>query len=81
MEKKGTIVSYSIVQTGFPGSSITPPFICGIVGLPKNLRILTLISGFEHDKVEIGAPVGLYFWKVTEDENGNELMAYAFSAI
>jgi len=78
LDKMGKILSYTIAQTGFPGASVTPPFITGIVELPNKLQILTLITGYDFDKVKIGSEVNLYFWKAGEDDEGRELMAYAF---
>jgi uncharacterized OB-fold protein len=76
--KKGRIVSYTIARTGFPGAAVIPPFISGIVELPYQLRLVTLITGYDFDKVQIGDEVDLYFWVAGEDDQGNELMAYAF---
>jgi len=78
LSKTGKIISYTIARTGFPGGVVNPPFISAVVELPPRLRLVTLITGYDLDRVEIGAEVDLYFWKTGEDEKGNHLMAFAF---
>ncbi len=78
LPKRGKIVSYTIARTDFPGGVVSSPFISGIVELPHQLRLVTLITGYDLDRVKIGAEVDLYFWKTGEDGQGNELMAYGF---
>ena len=81
LEKRGTLHTYTIARTGMPGSVVNPPFISGIVELPNRMRIVSLITGFDLDKVEIGSDVELYFWKTGEDDRGNEVTAFAFRPV
>ena len=59
------------------------PFLVGPVGRNAFLGNPVHLFGtdLDLDKVEIGAEVSLYFWKVADDDQGNELMAYAFRPV
>ena len=78
LSRRGKIFTYTIARTGYPGTPVTPPFITGQVELPEGVQVLSLITDVDLDKVKIGTEVELYFWKTGEDEEGNEVMAYAF---
>lgn len=78
LARRGRIVSYTIARTGFPGAVVTPPFLTGVVELPEGVRLVTLITGVDFDKVRIGDAVELYFWNTGRDDQGNELVAFGF---
>lgn len=78
LAQRGRIVSYTVARTGFPGSAVTPPFLTGVVELPEGLRLVTLITGVDFDRVKIGDEVDLYFWNAGRDDQGNELVAFGF---
>ncbi len=81
LSRRGRIYTYTIARTGYPGAMVTPPFITAEVELPEKLHVVSLITGIDFDRVEIGREVELYFWKTGEDDQGNEVMAYAFRPI
>jgi hypothetical protein len=78
---RGKISTFTIARTGYPGTPLTPPFITGMVELPEKVNVLTLITDIDFEAVKIGMDVELYFWKVREDEEGNEFMAFAFRPV
>lgn len=78
---RGKIWTYTIARTGYPGMPLTPPFITGQVELPEKVVAMTLITDIDFEAVKIGMEVELYFWKTGEDEEGNEVMAYAFRPV
>ena len=78
---RGKIFTFTIARTGYPGTPLTPPFITGMVELPEKVNVLTLITDIDFEAVKIGMDVELYFWKVREDEEGNEFMAFAFRPV
>lgn len=78
---RGKIYTFTIARTGYPGMPLTPPFVTGQVELPEKVQVLSLITGIDFEAVKIGTDVELYFWKVREDEEGNELMAFAFRPV
>lgn len=78
LARRGRIVSYTVARTGFPGTAVTPPFLTGVVELPEGLRLVTLITGVDFDRVKIGDEVDLYFWDAGKDDKGNDLVAFGF---
>jgi len=78
---RGKIYTFTIAHTGYPGMPLTPPFITGQVELPEKVNVLSLITDIDFEAVKIGMDVELYFWKVREDEEGNEFMAFAFRPV
>jgi uncharacterized OB-fold protein len=81
LSRRGWIYSFTIGRTAYPGTPVTPPFITAQVELPEKLQVLSLITGLNVDKVKIGMEVELCFWKAGENEEGNELIAYAFRPV
>jgi uncharacterized OB-fold protein len=81
LSKMGRITTYTISQTSYPGTPVTPPFITAEVELPEKVRVLSLITDIDLEKVKIGIEVALYFWTTGIDVEGNEITAYAFRAV
>ena len=77
----GKIYTYTIARTSYPISPVQAPFVSAYVDLPEGVQVLGLITDLDLEEVEIGAEVELYFWKVADDDQGNELMAYAFRPV
>ena len=78
LSNRGKIYTYTISRVSYPGAQVPSPFITGQVEMPEKVQVLSLITDLDLDKVTIGTEVELYFWKTGEDEQGNEVMAYAF---
>ena len=81
LSSRGTIHTYTIARTSYPMTPLVAPFIVGEVKLAEEVQVLTLVTDIEFDAVKIGMDVELHFWKVREDEEGNEVMAYAFRPV
>jgi uncharacterized OB-fold protein len=81
LSRRGKIYTYTIGRVAYPGTPFTAPFITAQVELPEKIQVLSLITGLDNDKVKIGTEVEIYFWKIAENEEGNELMAYAFRPV
>ncbi|MFC1858442.1 Zn-ribbon domain-containing OB-fold protein [Thermodesulfobacteriota bacterium] len=81
LSNRGKIYTYTISRVGPPDAQVPAPFITGQIEMPENVQVLSLITDIDFDKVTIGTEVELYFWKTGEDEQGNEVMAYAFRPI
>ena len=81
LSTRGTIWSYTIARQVYPGTLLTPPFIVAQVELPEKVQLMTLLTDCDPEAVRVGMEVELYFWKVREDEDGNEVMAFAFRPV
>ena len=78
LSTKGKIWAYTIARQTVPGTPLTAPYIIGQVKLPEEVVVSSLITDCDLEAVRIGMDVKLYFWKVREDAEGNEVIAYAF---
>ena len=78
LSRRGRIYTYTVGRIAPPGAPVTAPFITAQVELMEKVQVVSLITGLDIDRVKIGTEVELYFWKAGENEDGNELMAYAF---
>ena len=81
LSKRGKIYTFTIARTKYPHTPIAVPFVTAQVELPEKVQALSLITDVDPEKVQIGTEVELYFWKTGEDEQGNEVMAYAFRPV
>lgn len=81
LSKSGKIFTYTITRVSYPGSPVTAPFVTARILMPENVHVLTHITDIDIENVKIGSEVELYFWKSGEDEEGNEIMAYAFKPV
>ena len=79
--KQGKVATYTIARISYPWTPVPPPFIAVQIELPEKIRVITLLTGIDIDTVKIGSEVELYFMKAGEDEDGNQLMAYAFKPV
>ena len=75
---KGTIITYTVSHVQMPGSSVTPPFVTAVVGMPGDVRLLSLITDIDPEQIEIGQEVNLYFFQAEQDEDGTAVVAFAF---
>lgn len=78
LDGRGTIDSFSIVQSALPGFKI--PSIQAYVNLKAGPRVWGLITECEPSEqdLKIDMEVELVIAKVKEDAEGNELMSYQF---
>jgi uncharacterized OB-fold protein len=81
LSTEGKILTYTVVRTSYPGSLFTPPFVTAQIELPERVIALSAVTNIDVDKIKIGTSVNLYFLKAGEDEEGNDIMMYAFRPI
>lgn len=57
------------------------PIIVGFVELPEGLRVLSLLTDCDFDKLRIGMDMEMIIEKAYEDSEGNEIMVHKFKPI
>ena len=81
LSTQGTIYSYTIVRYPSP-LPMEVPYGYGYVDLIKdNIRVFTLFTGIEPDKLKIGMEVELTVAKFFVDKDGSELVGYKFKPV
>jgi uncharacterized OB-fold protein len=54
------------------------PYAFGYVELPEGVRIESLFTGCDFENLEIGLCVELVLEKISEDEQGNDVVCHKF---
>jgi len=76
---KGKVYTYTIARKQLPGALVTVPYAIAIVMSEEGCQIHTVITE-DFESVEVGMDVEVYFEKVAEDHDGNDLLAVKFKA-
>jgi uncharacterized OB-fold protein len=63
----------------FAGTDPFEPWLVGVVELPGELRVETLITGCGQDDLEFGMPMRLVTLPFRTDEDGRDIITFAFS--
>lgn len=62
----GTLYSWTVTQSPWPGHEDRVPYVCALVELPEGVRVLCNIFNARTEDLRIGMPVKLY-WEELED--------------
>ncbi len=74
---KGTVYSYTIVHQQLPFSLVQVPYAIVIAALEEGCQIHGVVTE-NLQALEVGAPIEVYFEKVREDDEGNDLLMDKF---
>ena len=74
---KGTVYSYTIVHQQLPFSLVQVPYAIVIAALDEGCQIHGVVTE-NLQALEVGAPIEVYFEKVREDDEGNDLLMDKF---
>ncbi|MBW1813985.1 MAG: Zn-ribbon domain-containing OB-fold protein [Deltaproteobacteria bacterium] len=80
LKGRGTVYTYTIARQQLPGALVQVPYAIAIVLMEEGCQIHTPVTE-DWESVKIGMDVEVYFEKVFEDEDGNDLLAYKFRAV
>ena len=76
---RGQVYTYTIARQQLPGAFVQVPYAIAIVSLEEGCQIHTVVTE-DWESVDVGTDVEVYFEKIHEDEEGNDLLAYKFRA-
>ena len=78
LSTRGKLGTFVIPQVSAPG--FKAPYVIGYVDLPEVTGIFSPIVGFEprEDAIKQGTEVELRIGKISEDEQGNDVIGYMF---
>jgi len=75
----GKLFTYTIVHKQLPGALMQVPYGIAVVEMDEGIHVQSVVDqGFENLKV--GMDMEVYFDKVAEDPDGNDLLAFKFRA-
>jgi len=79
---RGKLFSYTNVNHAVPGGyKGKVPFGVGTVDLPDGVRVTTRLTEHDTSKLKKGMPVELVLEPLFDDEEGNELVGFAFKPV
>jgi hypothetical protein len=80
LKGKGKVSTYTIVHQQLPGALVTPPYAIANILMEEGCQVQTVMTeGWDHLDVDMG--VDVYFEKIREDAEGNELIVYKFRSL
>ena len=82
LSRQGTLWTYTVIRQRPPlgdykGPDPFVPFGEGLVELPEGIRVLSPLGG-NIDKLEIGIKLKLVVYKLYENKEGNDVIAFRF---
>ena len=77
---RGKVYTYTIVSQQLPGALVQVPYALAIIAMDEDCAVRTVVTeGWE--SIDVGTEVEVYFEKVMEDNEGNDLIVYKFRAV
>ena len=83
LSREGKIVSFSVVMQQ-PGGGFYKgpvPYSYGCIDLPEGIRIESLLTTDDFEKLKVDGTVELVIEKLCDDGEGNEVMAFKFRPV
>jgi uncharacterized OB-fold protein len=82
LSQHGKIYSVTVVTQRPPIYYQGPvPYAMGFVELPEGVRVQTLFTDCDPDRLEIGMDVELVVEKLFEDKEGHDIITYKFRPV
>ena len=83
LSRRGKLASFSVVmqQPGGEFYSGPVPYAYGVVDLPEGVRVESLLSTDDFDRLEVGKDVELVIEKLGDDKEGNEVVTFKFTPV
>ncbi len=76
---RGTLWLFTTVTNRPPGYVGEVPFGFGVVELPEGLRVIARLTAANGDRLRCGMPMRLCFVPLHIDDEGREVVTYAFT--
>ena len=84
LSRRGKLWSYTVIRNRPPGDYKGPepfvPFGLGLVELPEGIRVVAPID-FDVDKLQVGMGLELDVYKLYQNEQGNDVLAFKFKPV
>jgi hypothetical protein len=77
---KGKVYSYTAVWQQLPGALVKVPYAIVIVSMQEGCQVHAVVTE-DYDKLQVDQDVEVYFEKMAEDKDGNDLIADKFRIV
>jgi uncharacterized OB-fold protein len=82
LSRTGKLYSYTINWNKPPGDYKVPepfrPYAVGLVELPEGIRLVSVLTGVDFDKIKIGIPLELSVEELYKDKEDNTVVTFKF---
>ena len=78
LSRRGTLQTYTTVEKAPPGYRGKVPYGFGVVELPEGIRLISRLTESRIDRLEFGLPVQLVLEELFTDDDGNQVIGWAF---
>ncbi len=78
---RGSVWSYTIAHQAPPGAIVQAPYAVAQVELTEGVLVGSLVTGCAPEEVRVGMEVEITPVKVREDEEGRDVVAFAFRPV
>jgi uncharacterized OB-fold protein len=79
LSRRGTLWAWTAVTAAPPGYEGEVPFGVGVVELPEGVRVITRLTESDPGTLTEGQPMELRIVPLHQDEDGNDVVTYAFA--
>ncbi len=79
LSRRGKLYSYSVVHQRTPeyrGENL--PYAVGLIDLPEQVRVMSLLTDCDFGALKIGMDMGLVIEKLYVNDESNEVLAFKF---
>lgn len=76
---QGTLWSWTAVTAPPPGYAGEIPYGMGVVELPEGIRVITRLTESDPSRLSLGQPMTLHIVPLHIDDEGRDVVTYAFS--
>jgi uncharacterized OB-fold protein len=80
LKGRGKVYTYTIAYQQLPGAFMKVPYGIAIIEMEEGVHVHTVVDK-DFEKLKVGMEMEVYFEKVAEDKEGNDLLAFKFKAV
>jgi uncharacterized OB-fold protein len=80
LSNRGKIYSYTAVWQQLPGALVKVPYAIVIVSMTEGCQVHAVVTE-DYDKLQVDQEVEVYFEKIAEDKDGNDLIVDKFRIV
>jgi uncharacterized OB-fold protein len=76
---RGKLYTYTIAHQQLPGALMKVPYAIAVVEMEEGVHVSSVVDQ-NYENLKVGMDMEVYFEKMTEDKEGNDLLAFKFRA-
>ena len=76
---RGKLFTFTVARKQLPGALMQVPFGIAVVEMEEGVHVQSVVDQ-DFDNLKVGMDMEVYFEKMAEDKEGNDLLAYKFRA-